>query len=75
MGGFTYEKIVYKIIDFLFKCILRLYRKFINDKFKVVDDISSTYTSLMPKENIDISNYESAIILRFHLNRKLKTLH
>jgi len=68
------KKIVYKIIDFLFECILCLYRKFINAKLKVVDDISSTYTSLMPKENIDISNYESAINFALSSKQKIKNI-
>lgn len=68
------KKIVYRIIEFLFDSVLRMYRKFINAKLTIVDDISSTYTSLMPREDIDISNYENAINFALTSRQKIRNI-
>ena len=68
------KKITYKIIDFLFDCILSLYRKFINAKSKIVDDVSSTYMTLMPREDVNISNYENAINFALASKHKIKNI-
>ncbi len=68
------KKIVYKFINFLFECILSLYRKFINFKSKMVDEISSTYMPLMPREDVNISDYENAINFALASKHKIKNI-